>query len=44
MIGVVKAVAKDIYNIPITIEVLTRRDGCWDDKNYHVSFAVNGKH
>ena len=44
VIGIVKAVAKDIYNIPIHIEVLTRRDGHWGDKNYHVSFAVNSKY
>jgi len=44
VIGIIKAVAKDIYGIPIQIEVLTRRDGHWGDKNYHVSFIVNGKH
>ena len=42
-IGVIKAVAKDIYNIPICMEVLTRNDGNWGDKHYHVSFVVNGK-
>ena len=44
VIGIVKAVAKDIYDIPVQMEVLTRRHGHWGDKSYHVSFAVNGKH
>lgn len=44
VIGIVKAVAKDIYNIPVQIEVLTRTDGHWGDKCYHVSFSVNGKY
>lgn len=44
VIGIIKAVAKDIYDIPIKMDVLTRRDGHWGDKCYHVSFIVNGKH
>lgn len=44
VIGIIKAVAKDIYDVPIEMEVLTRKDGQWGDKNYHVSFIVNGKY
>lgn len=43
-IGIIKAAARDIYDIPIQMEVLTRRDGQWADKSYHVSFLVNCKH
>ena len=44
VIGIVQAVARDIYEIPVQMKILTREDGHWGDKSYHVSFAVNGKY